>query len=457
MAAPDQKITSKAAPSFLNDVQGIASLLELLVGKKGGTQTTSGGTVTEQTLFDATAADAMMRQLLGASGLKGTGRQGLAAVTRGEKSAGLYNSATQELLTNDLLSRITGEIAIAGAPKVTTATPKVTTGVGSQQGITSVGALGLGALALLAGSKQGRKKAGDLWDKIFGNSSSAGADLSSFGSSALTAMAPGGIGANSSWLNSGFDDADLFAGSGASVAELASLINPSKVDSSTIDAISAGFGALPGTLDIANLVGDQGGDALGSLISQNATNWGVDIAGDAASAGLDVGIPGIGSILNLVSGNNAGGAAGESAVLSTIPGVGPVLAVANSLNIPGISDVVDAGGNIIKDIGNAIGCFITTAIMKSLGTDDDHCTELTVLRQYRDTWLAKNHPMDIAEYYRIAPEIVSRIGALPDAEDVWHKLYLMHLVPALEEIAAGNFQQAYEVYKQMVIVAKEIV
>ena len=85
--------------------------------------------------------------------------QGLAAVAQGQSSAGLYNSTTNKLLTNDLLARLTANIAEKAAPTVesispTTQTAKVANTVPSLKGqMPTLAALTLGKPLLDKASK----------------------------------------------------------------------------------------------------------------------------------------------------------------------------------------------------------------------------------------------------------------------------------------------------------------
>lgn len=95
------------------------------------------------------------------------------------------------------------------------------------------------------------------------------------------------------------------------------------------------------------------------------------------------------------------------------------------------------------------GCFLTRACVEAAGLPDG-CHELTVLRQFRDGYLARlpHGPALIAEYYAIAPRIVARIqsspqrGAALDAvlHDVRH---------AVSSIESGQQESALAVYSAM--------
>ncbi|MEM9157547.1 MAG: CFI-box-CTERM domain-containing protein [Verrucomicrobiota bacterium] len=78
-----------------------------------------------------------------------------------------------------------------------------------------------------------------------------------------------------------------------------------------------------------------------------------------------------------------------------------------------------------------ISCYLTTATVHTIGLADD-CWELQTLRKFRDTRLAatESGKATIAEYYQIAPEIVSKINRRPDAERVWLKTYWATILPS---------------------------
>lgn len=101
--------------------------------------------------------------------------------------------------------------------------------------------------------------------------------------------------------------------------------------------------------------------------------------------------------------------------------------------------------------GNGGGCFITTAVCDSFGKADD-CYELTAFRNFRDNWLSlqadgKNL---IAEYYSIAPKIVSKIGTLADSAEIYKNIWKKYLAPCLAFIESGDNQSCKRLYTEMV-------
>jgi hypothetical protein len=88
------------------------------------------------------------------------------------------------------------------------------------------------------------------------------------------------------------------------------------------------------------------------------------------------------------------------------------------------------------------GCFLTTACCEYKGLPDD-CEELTILRQFRDTFVPREL-IDI--YYKIAPAIVERIK--------YDKVVLEYIYRTIQDcvemIKLGYNQLALETYKEMV-------
>jgi len=80
-------------------------LLNTFTGKKETTNRSSG--------VSSTGMAEMLKSILGST-------QGLAQVSSGEKIAGLYNTSTRSLLTNDLLTRSAAEVSKAGTGETTT-------------------------------------------------------------------------------------------------------------------------------------------------------------------------------------------------------------------------------------------------------------------------------------------------------------------------------------------------
>lgn len=142
-----------ATPQSGTSLDAIATLLKLFQGEKTKTTETGGGfSESSQTKLDQTALAGLLKQALESN-------QGLAAVSQGQRSAGLYNSSTNRLLSNDLLARLTANTAAAGAEKVTTRTgtpatrTQVQGGMGGNNDILNKLILGMSAYQKLGGTK----------------------------------------------------------------------------------------------------------------------------------------------------------------------------------------------------------------------------------------------------------------------------------------------------------------
>ena len=95
-------------------------------------------------------------------------------------------------------------------------------------------------------------------------------------------------------------------------------------------------------------------------------------------------------------------------------------------------------------------CFLTTATVGAIGLADD-CWELSTLRRFRDSWLARQAYGQalIADYYALAPRIVERIGTRPDAQRIWRRTYLWGIVPAALAAHFGLNRLAVRLYRRM--------
>ena len=111
---------------------------------------------------------------------------------------------------------------------------------------------------------------------------------------------------------------------------------------------------------------------------------------------------------------------------------------------PSRPDNPDTGG------GGGSFCFITTAIVERRGEADDGVT-LTKLRKFRDTFMGGRNSDDLNEYYKIAPAIVA---AIPEEHETWNWIG-EQIDLAIIEIDNGNSQNAYDIYKSMVMKLKE--
>lgn len=101
-------------------------------------------------------------------------------------------------------------------------------------------------------------------------------------------------------------------------------------------------------------------------------------------------------------------------------------------------------------------CFITTACCQMLNKPDD-CYELTLLRRYRDGYLAEQPDGEelIAMYYDVAPSIVKHINRQPDSAAIYSRIYTEYLLPCIRMIERGELSECRELYTEMVNDLKE--
>jgi hypothetical protein len=110
--------------SFGSTLSGVANVAQLFLGQTTNTsgsttgtqtQTDSGSTSTTTIKNDVSpdAVNALVKSIL-------EGTNGLAAVSAGQRNAGLYNSSTNQLLVNDLATRTAGEAAKLNTSQTTT-------------------------------------------------------------------------------------------------------------------------------------------------------------------------------------------------------------------------------------------------------------------------------------------------------------------------------------------------
>lgn len=97
------------------------------------------------------------------------------------------------------------------------------------------------------------------------------------------------------------------------------------------------------------------------------------------------------------------------------------------------------------------GCFITSAVCKSLKKTDD-CYELTAFREFRDKWLVNQ--IDgrrlIKEYYEVAPKIVESIDNTKGCDDIYQDIWDRYLYQCLNYIEKGEYKLCKNLYYKMV-------
>jgi len=340
---------SSGASSILSNT---SAFLDLLMGSKSsasGTDSavTSGGTTTRQTMLDKTAMDNMLRTAFESTA-------GLSAISSGSKLAGTYGDTTQMLLANDLLARITGQVAEKGAAAVTTETPKaVVTSKSSQTATppkltgdaimqslllglgTAVGtralkksglleAIGLGDDPATAGLRGGAETAGASGGASFVNDTKGVFNSPSV--DITPELSARGMSAISGTTSSDLGNAALagFSDGGGTIIEGTSTPILDEVAASVMEG---GFGS-----GLTSFLAD-GTELVGGALSEGAVggilaDGGIDAAGSLAAGGFT---PGIGT---------------ANAVFTAMTGESPV----GDALVPAVGGFVSSAGQIISSI-----------------------------------------------------------------------------------------------------------
>ncbi len=99
------------------------------------------------------------------------------------------------------------------------------------------------------------------------------------------------------------------------------------------------------------------------------------------------------------------------------------------------------------------GCYLTSACMQYFQEQfDDNCYELRVLRWFRDNFVSLE---DIEHYYQIAPIIVESINKEEKSDIIYGYIYDNIVNYCVEQIELGNYDQAYNRYKDSVLTLEE--
>lgn len=96
-------------------------------------------------------------------------------------------------------------------------------------------------------------------------------------------------------------------------------------------------------------------------------------------------------------------------------------------------------------------CFITTAVCAQSGKPDD-CLELAAFRSFRDSYLQSqpDGPRLIAQYYDLAPGIVTAIGLMDNPAKVYPFIWDVYLRPCYEALERGEAEACQSLYTKMV-------
>lgn len=154
-----------------NTLGDIQTLLTMFKGSAPVTKSDN-GTSTSSEIVSSDKANAYLKQILESN-------VGLASVSSGQKAAGIYGSTTNQMLTNDLLSRVAAQTAALSSTKTTTNVSNLKQAQGPQLDLAkTLATVGAGQI-LTPIAKAGAKKYGldnlgnSIADSLFGASGDA--------------------------------------------------------------------------------------------------------------------------------------------------------------------------------------------------------------------------------------------------------------------------------------------
>ena len=319
-------------------LEAVTDLIKLFTGNSGGsntTTTTSGRIGTKQTMISSELATRMLQNALESN-------QGLAAIAQGQAGAGMYNSTTNKLLTNDLLARLTANIAEKAAPTVesispTTQTAKVANTVPSLKGqVPNLAALTLGKPLL---DKVGESKSiydvvNNIYDFVTPAATLPATEaLSSIGGLPAASAAPG------------------------SVLELLSAT--SQVSPVVYDALAPAADAISGALSSGTFAALEGATA-DSLLGATATEAAID-SGILGGVGSEIGAAaGVGTAAELAAG------AADAGVLATAGFAAGAAELAADAGVLATAGAAAEGGSILVEaLPLVLGWVICTELQDS--------------------------------------------------------------------------------------------
>ena len=101
------------------------------------------------------------------------------------------------------------------------------------------------------------------------------------------------------------------------------------------------------------------------------------------------------------------------------------------------------------------GCFITTACVAAAGLSDN-CHELTILRRFRDTYVASlpDGSALISDYYTTAPQILRAIDRSPDRDRILIDAFNV-IRTAIGHIESDRLVEALAEYKHLIATLRD--
>ncbi|MHB0865463.1 MAG: CFI-box-CTERM domain-containing protein [Minisyncoccota bacterium] len=131
----------------------------------------------------------------------------------------------------------------------------------------------------------------------------------------------------------------------------------------------------------------------------------------------------------------------------------PFVSIATTEEMNEVNEAYDKGHSHAESQKG--GCFLTTACVEYAGLADD-CHELTVLRSFRDNYIAHlvRGPAILAEYYEVAPALVQKIEQDANRETILSDIFAT-VKKAVELIEGEKHTEAFNHYEAMFVDLKK--
>ena len=102
------------------------------------------------------------------------------------------------------------------------------------------------------------------------------------------------------------------------------------------------------------------------------------------------------------------------------------------------------------------GCYLTSACVRVRNLPDN-CEELTVLRNFRDSYMmgSEEGRAEVKEYYVTAPKIVAAVNGLPNAGEIWERVYPGVILPVVALIKEHRLEEAHRLYQSCTLRLQE--
>lgn len=126
--------------------------------------------------------------------------------------------------------------------------------------------------------------------------------------------------------------------------------------------------------------------------------------------------------------------------------------VSKGINFSKEDECYDKGYEYGIDHRDPSCCYLTTACLEAHNIIPHSSLEIKAMKTLVQEHILKSFggKKDYIMYQRKAPSIVQKILARPEARDIWKQVY-SQIRAVTEQASNGNFEQAYQSYKTMML------